>query len=65
MFGARPLKRYLQRELETRIGRAIVGGEVPEEARIVIDVKKGELVLDIKKPTKKQRTNQPEETAEA
>jgi ATP-dependent Clp protease ATP-binding subunit ClpB len=30
VYGARPLKRYLQRELETRVARAIIGGDVTE-----------------------------------
>ncbi|MEX0886804.1 MAG: ATP-dependent chaperone ClpB [Phycisphaeraceae bacterium] len=37
VYGARPLKRYLQHEIETRIGRAIVGGEVVDGNRIVVD----------------------------
>src|SRR5687768_17406497 len=28
VYGARPLKRFLQRQLETRIGRAIIAGDV-------------------------------------
>ena len=30
VYGARPLKRYIQRQLETRIGRKIIGGEIPD-----------------------------------
>ncbi len=45
--GARPLKRYLQRELETRIGRAIVAGQVPNGARITVDVEQGELSVEV------------------
>ena len=36
-FGARPLKRYLQNELETRLARGIIGGEIPDESTIKID----------------------------
>lgn len=33
VFGARPLKRFLQRYLETRLARALIAGEVyPPEA---------------------------------
>ena len=28
VYGARPLKRYLQREVETRLGRALIAGDV-------------------------------------
>ncbi len=34
VYGARPLKRFLQRELETRIGRALVAGEAPDGSHI-------------------------------
>jgi len=45
VYGARPLKRYIQHELETRIGRALLTGLIPEGARIVVDVRNGELVV--------------------
>ncbi len=37
VYGARPLKRYLQRELETRIGRQILAGDVTDGATVVVD----------------------------
>ncbi|MEM9253432.1 MAG: AAA family ATPase, partial [Planctomycetota bacterium] len=37
IYGARPLKRYLQHELETRVGRAIIAGEVTEGSTVTID----------------------------
>lgn len=43
VYGARPLKRYLQHELETRIGRALLSGLIPEGSTIVVDVQNGEL----------------------
>ena len=35
VFGARPLKRFLQRHIETKLARALIGGEVhpPEASR--------------------------------
>ncbi len=45
VYGARPLKRYLQRELETRIGRALLSGEIIDGSQILVDVKDGELVV--------------------
>jgi ATP-dependent Clp protease ATP-binding subunit ClpB len=44
-FGARPLKRLIQRELETRIGRAIIAGEIKDGSHVLIDVDKGGLVV--------------------
>jgi len=49
VYGARPLKRYLQREVETRIGRAIIGGEVTDGSRVELDVKDGELTVRVAK----------------
>ena len=45
VFGARPLKRFLQRHLETRLARALIGGEVSEDSTVSFKVKGGELVL--------------------
>jgi ATP-dependent Clp protease ATP-binding subunit ClpB len=39
VYGARPLRRYIQRELETRIGRALIAGDVPEGNIIRVDLK--------------------------
>jgi ATP-dependent Clp protease ATP-binding subunit ClpB len=36
-YGARPLRRYLQREVETRIGRALLGGDVADGSTVVVD----------------------------
>jgi len=36
-YGARPLKRLLQRELETSLGRKLLAGEVHDHSRIVVD----------------------------
>ncbi|MDP6118369.1 MAG: ATP-dependent chaperone ClpB [Planctomycetota bacterium] len=47
VYGARPLKRYLQRELETRLGRAIIAGELAEGATVNIAQQNGGLGLEI------------------
>ena len=46
VYGARPLKRYIQRELETRIGRAIISDELPPGSTLQVGVEDG--VLSIK-----------------
>ncbi|MDT8442756.1 MAG: ATP-dependent chaperone ClpB [Desulfuromonadales bacterium] len=46
VFGARPLKRYLQHNLETKIGRAMIAAEVAEGSRITVDAQDGELRVD-------------------
>ena len=45
VFGARPLKRFLQRELETRIGRALLRGDIADGSQIEVDVADGKLVV--------------------
>jgi len=50
VYGARPLKRFLQHQLESRIGRALIAGEVHDGARLVVDVENGSLAVDIQNP---------------
>jgi ATP-dependent Clp protease ATP-binding subunit ClpB len=38
VYGARPLKRYIQRELETKIGRALIADELQPGGKIAVDV---------------------------
>ena len=45
VYGARPLKRFVQREVETRIGRAIIAGSITDGSTITVDVQDGELVV--------------------
>ena len=47
VYGARPLKRYLQHELETRVGRAIVGGQIAAGTLLRVDAADGELDLSM------------------
>ena len=43
VYGARPLKRLIQRELETRLSRALLKGEIRDHSRVEVIAKKGEL----------------------
>ncbi|MEQ8820788.1 MAG: ATP-dependent chaperone ClpB [Sumerlaeia bacterium] len=36
VYGARPLKRFLQREVETKLARGIIAGEIGDGARVTI-----------------------------
>jgi len=45
VYGARPLKRYLQHAVETRIGRALLQGDVSAGSTVTVDVKSGELTV--------------------
>ena len=44
LYGARPLRRYLQSSVETLIARRILAGDVAPESTIVVDAENGELV---------------------
>ena len=44
LYGARPLRRYLQSSVETLIARRILSGDVAAESTITVDVEDGELV---------------------
>jgi len=45
VYGARPLKRYIQRELETRVARAIISGQVVEGGTLRVVLEDGKLVV--------------------
>ena len=44
MYGARPLKRYLQKHVETLVARLILEGNVGRGSTIVVDVESGKLI---------------------
>ncbi len=44
LYGARPLRRYLQSSVETLIARAILGGNLAAGSTITVDVENGALV---------------------
>ncbi|MGI5492669.1 ATP-dependent chaperone ClpB [Microtetraspora malaysiensis] len=50
VYGARPLRRFISREVETRIGRALIAGDVEDGATITVGVSGGELVVGFRNP---------------
>jgi ATP-dependent Clp protease ATP-binding subunit ClpB len=54
VYGARPLRRYLQREVETRIGRALLSGDIPDAATITLDVVGDQLVVTWSQPAERR-----------
>ena len=44
LYGARPLRRYLQSSVETLIARTILGGDLAAGSTITVDAENGELV---------------------
>jgi ATP-dependent Clp protease ATP-binding subunit ClpB len=45
VYGARPLRRFISREVETRLGRALLSGDVQDGSTVRIDLRAGELVV--------------------
>jgi ATP-dependent Clp protease ATP-binding subunit ClpB len=46
VYGARPLKRLLQKEIETVLGRKILTDEVPDGSRVTVDYRSGALTFE-------------------
>ena len=46
-YGARPLKRFLQKQVETQLARALVAGEVAEGNKVSFSVMDDQLVMKI------------------
>ena len=45
IYGARPLRRYLQHTVETLIGRKIIADQVESGATLTVDCRDGQLVV--------------------
>lgn len=55
VYGARPLKRAIQKELETPIGRRILRGEIGDGQTVVVDWKDSEFTFTTKETEKAER----------
>jgi ATP-dependent Clp protease ATP-binding subunit ClpB len=51
VYGARPLRRYIAREVETRIGRALLTDAIPDGATIRVDLKGDQLAVTHDEPS--------------
>ncbi len=47
IYGARPLKRFIQRNIETKLAREIIAGMVHNQSRVEITIQNGEVMLNI------------------
>lgn len=52
VYGARPLKRYLQREVETRLSRKLLAGDIPDGSALTLACKDGQLDIQVASPKK-------------
>jgi len=50
VYGARPLRRYIAHEVETKIGRALLRGDIAGGGKIRVTVENGELVVGYSEP---------------
>ncbi|WP_321478280.1 ATP-dependent chaperone ClpB [uncultured Paludibaculum sp.] len=53
-YGARPLKRAIQRELETRLARGILEGKVRDGQHLYVTAQRGELIFEEREPVAAQ-----------
>ena len=52
VYGARPLKRYIQNTLENKLARMIIAGKITYGSKIIIDGKDNEIIIEnIELPT--------------
>jgi ATP-dependent Clp protease ATP-binding subunit ClpB len=49
-YGARPLKRAIQKEVETPLARMLVAGEVRDGKKVRLDARAGALVFETESP---------------
>ena len=45
-FGARPIKRFIQNEVETRIATKIIAQEIDTKSKYVVDYKNNNIVIE-------------------
>lgn len=50
VYGARPLKRYLQKKLETQLARIIISGGAPDGSKIMVENQGNDLVVHVETP---------------
>jgi ATP-dependent Clp protease ATP-binding subunit ClpB len=45
VYGARPLKRFIQRNLETKLAREIIAGKIHDHSSVVVTIHEGQLEI--------------------
>ncbi len=53
-YGARPVKRFVQREVETEIARMLLRGQVPDGGEVRVDEKGGKLTFEVRAPAARE-----------
>ena len=65
VYGARPLKRVIQRRLLDRLALEMVGGQIKDHATVVVDIQEGNLVMTVKNRPAEAETSTEIETVGA
>ncbi|MCM3725656.1 ATP-dependent chaperone ClpB [Neobacillus cucumis] len=47
IYGARPLKRYIQRNIETKLAREIIAGKIHDQSTVDISIAEGEVSIKV------------------
>ena len=47
IYGARPLKRFIQRNIGTKLAREIIAGKLHDQSRVEININDGEITLSV------------------
>jgi len=50
VYGARPLRRYIERKLETALAKKMIAGEIPDGSYIQIALEDGNLSFKLQQP---------------
>jgi ATP-dependent Clp protease ATP-binding subunit ClpB len=50
LYGARPLKRYLQGSLENLLAKKLIAGEIPDGSKVTVDAGRFDLELKVESP---------------
>jgi ATP-dependent Clp protease ATP-binding subunit ClpB len=65
VYGARPLRRYIQREVETRIARALLAGDIGDGSIVTLDVGPDGLQIHSESPGEQAAADREPATAAA
>jgi ATP-dependent Clp protease ATP-binding subunit ClpB len=49
IYGARPLKRYIQRNIETKLAREMIAGRVQDQSTVEITIDDGTIAVNVQK----------------
>jgi ATP-dependent Clp protease ATP-binding subunit ClpB len=60
VYGARPLRRFVQREVETRVARALLSGQILPGATVTVDAVDGELSMGWQNPAEQEAVDEVE-----